>query len=305
MHENGHGIFDGEHCRPAPPAPRGHAAAGRQEPAAASRLVVRPACGPGSLPARMHEDGSDPPTAAGASDTVPDTGPDTPALAEPRQRSKRGGSLPSFPSPLARFGSSGPGRKTRTATAKNGSGGPDIPTTVFLTPLPICASDCARPRTRPPLRPRRGPDDGAPSDRHLGGGQPNGRPRRKAIDGPARRRPGGCALGELAQAQEPIERDEQQVSTETSERDEERTERVGNRHGHERDQAARRMGDRAASTTDRGERVTPGNGRPVTTIGSRARGQRRSHLRTCPPTRTVAADAGRKLHVRRAGNDTC
>ena len=61
MHENGHGIFDGEYCRPVPPAPRGHAAAGQQEPAAASLLVVRPVCGPGSLPARMHENGSDPP----------------------------------------------------------------------------------------------------------------------------------------------------------------------------------------------------------------------------------------------------
>ena len=64
--------------------------------------------------------------------------------------------------------------------------------------------------------------------------------------------------------QEPIEREEQQVSTETNERDEERTDQVGNEHGHERDQAARRIGDRAASTTDRGERVTPGNRRPVT-----------------------------------------
>ena len=63
--------------------------------------------------------------------------------------------------------------------------------------------------------------------------------------------------------QEPIEREEQQVSTETNERDEERTDQVGNGHGHERDQSARRIGDRAASTTDGGERVTPGNGRPV------------------------------------------
>ena len=49
--------------------------------------------------------------------------------------------------------------------------------------------------------------------------------------------------------QEPIEREEQQVSTETNERDEERADQVGNEHGHERDQAARRIGDRAASTT--------------------------------------------------------
>ena len=170
MHENGHGIFDGEHRRPVPPALRGHAAAGQQQPADASRLVVRPAGGPGSLPAGIHDDGSDPPKAARASDTVPDTGADTPPARRTAPAVKRGGSLPSSPSPLARFGSSGPGRKTRTATAKNGSGGPDTPATVFLTPLPICASDCARPRTRPPLRPRRGPgpDDGATSDRHLG-----------------------------------------------------------------------------------------------------------------------------------------
>ena len=162
MHENGHGIFDGEHRRPVPPAPRGHAAAGQQQPADASRLVVRPAGGPGSLPAGIHDDGSDPPKAARASDTVPDTGADTPPARRTAPAVKKGGSLPSSPSPLARFGSSGPGRKTLTATAKNGSGGPDTPATVFLTPLPICASDCARPRTRPPLRPRRGPgpDDG-------------------------------------------------------------------------------------------------------------------------------------------------
>ena len=77
------------------------------------------------------------------------------------------------------------------------------------------------------------------------------------------------ALGELAQAQEPIEREEQQASTETNERDEERTERARNEHGHERDQAARGMGDRAASTMDRGERVALGNGRPVTAADHR------------------------------------
>ena len=59
----------------------------------------------------------------------------------------------------------------------------------------------------------------------------------------------------LTQVQEPIEREEQQVSTETNERDEERTDQVGNEHGHERDQSARRIGDRAASTTDTGERA--------------------------------------------------
>ena len=119
----------------------------------------------------------------------------------------------------------------------------------------------------------------------------------EAVNGPARRRPGGCALGELAQVQEPIEREEQQVSTETNERDEERTDQVGNGHGHERDQAARRIGDRAASTTDTGERVTledqePGHGgRPP--AAERA-GNFDHTLRTCPPTRTAAAGAGEK-----------
>ena len=110
--------------------------------------------------------------------------------------------------------------------------------------------------------------------------------------------------------QEPIEREEQQVSTETNERDEERTDQVGNGHGHERDQSARRIGDGAASTVKRGERVAPGNRRPVTAadhrnLGARATSVTPAHLPTSPPTGTAAADAGRKLHVRRAGHDTC
>ena len=74
--------------------------------------------------------------------------------------------------------------------------------------------------------------------------------------------------------QEPIEREEQQVSTETNERDEERTNQAGNEHGHERDQAARRIGDRPASTTDRGERVTLGNRHPVTAADHRRQSAR-------------------------------
>ena len=42
------------------------AAAGQQEPDAASLLVVRPACAPGSLPARIQNDGSDPPNGGGS-----------------------------------------------------------------------------------------------------------------------------------------------------------------------------------------------------------------------------------------------
>ena len=78
--------------------------------------------------------------------------------------------------------------------------------------------------------------------------------------------------------QEPIEREEQQVSTETNERDEERTERARNEHGHERDQAARRIGDRAASTTDRGERVTLGNRHPVTAADHRQQSARATSI---------------------------
>ena len=78
--------------------------------------------------------------------------------------------------------------------------------------------------------------------------------------------------------QEPIEREEQQASTETNERDEERTERAGNEHGHERDQAARRIRDRAASTTDRGERVTLGNRHPVTAADHRRQSARATSI---------------------------
>ena len=104
-----------------------------------------------------------------------------------------------------------------------------------------------------------------------------------------------------------VKSEEQQASTETRERDNERTEQAGNEHGHERDQSARRIGNRAASTTDRRERVAPGNGRPVTAadhknLSARATSVTPAHL---PPTRTAAADAGRKLRVCRAGHDTC
>ena len=78
--------------------------------------------------------------------------------------------------------------------------------------------------------------------------------------------------------QEPSEREEQQVSTETKERDEERTDQVGNEHGNERDQAARRIGDRAASTTDTGERVTLGNRNPVTAADHRNKSVRATSI---------------------------
>ena len=88
----------------------------------------------------------------------------------------------------------------------------------------------------------------------------------------------GVAAGSLAQVHEPIEGEEHQESTETNERDEERTEQPRNEDGHERDQAARRMGDRAASTTDRGERVTPGYRRPVTAADHRQQSARATSI---------------------------
>ena len=236
----------------------------------------------------MRTGAETPPTAAGASDTVPDTVADTPSLAEPRQRSRRGGRSRPFPRRWCGSGRPVQDEKPEQRQRKRERGGLTPPTAVFLTPLPICASDCARPRTRPPLRPRRGPDDVAPSDRHLGGGQPDGGPRRRAIDGPARRRPGGCALGELAQAQEPIEREEQQVSTETNERDEERTDQVGNEHGHERDQSARRIGDRAASTTDRGRAGHAGKQAPGHGGRPQAAERAGNFDHTCAPARQPA-----------------
>ena len=171
--------------------------------AARSGLSSGTHAGRGAFPQGYMRTGATPPKAAGASDTVPDTGADTPRSPN-RASGQKGGSLPSSPSPLARFGSSGPGRKTRTEPGKNGSGRPDTPTTVFLTPPTTCASDCARPRPRPPLRPRRGPDAGAASDRNLGRGQPNGGPDGEAVNRPARRRLGGRAGREFFQVQDAI-----------------------------------------------------------------------------------------------------
>ena len=65
----------------------------------------------------------------------------TPCLTPPLRRAapaaQRGGSLPSRPSPLARFGSAGLRTKIRTTTATNGRGGCDTPPAVFGTP-PLC-----------------------------------------------------------------------------------------------------------------------------------------------------------------------
>ena len=76
---------------------------------------------------------------------------------------------------------------------KGGMGHP--PPAVFGTPPPLSAS-------RVPCHGAchgTGHGRGAPSDRHLGGGQPDGGPEREAVNRPSRRRRGGRALGELLQ----------------------------------------------------------------------------------------------------------
>ncbi len=74
----------------------------------------------------------------------------TPPLRRAAPAAQKGGSLPSRPSPLARFGSAGLRTKSRTTTATNGRGGCDTPPAVFGTPPPVSVSDFARPR--PALR---------------------------------------------------------------------------------------------------------------------------------------------------------
>ena len=63
--------------------------------------------------------------------------------------------------------------------------------------------------------------------------------------------------------------------------DEERTDQAGNDHGHERDGSERRTWEKAASTTDNGERVTYGNRNPIT-----AADHRNQRARTTSITRT-------------------
>ena len=62
---------------------------------------------------------------------------------------KKGGSLPSSPSPLARLVSSGLGRKTRTRTAKNGRVVCHTPPSLIATPPPVSAWHFACPAPCP------------------------------------------------------------------------------------------------------------------------------------------------------------
>ena len=74
------------------------------------------------------------------------------------------------------------------------------------TPPCVRVRFCSPPPNRPALRPRNGPEDGAPSDRHLGRGQPDGGPDREAVNRPSRGRLGGRAVGELLQPLKTIRR---------------------------------------------------------------------------------------------------
>ena len=102
--EHGHGIGLGKCARPRPGAGGADAADDKHgaDESVTHRAAPRgpssgPRAGRGAFPQGYIRTGATPPTAAGASDTGPDTVADTPPLAEPRQRSKRGGRSRPFP----------------------------------------------------------------------------------------------------------------------------------------------------------------------------------------------------------------
>ena len=112
---------------------------------------------------------------------------------------KKGGSLPSLPAPLARFGSAGLGRTTRTTTANNGRGGWDTPPGCFWDTPPSVRVPCSLPRSPPRSLPRNGVRCGGTIRSPPRGGQADGGPESEAVNRPSRRRRGGRALGELLQ----------------------------------------------------------------------------------------------------------
>ena len=169
-------------------------------------LIVRTARGPGSLPAGIHTDGSDPQGGGvGVPHQVPHLVPHPPhRLTAPAV--KKGGSLPSSPSPLARLVSSGLGRKTRTGTAKNGRVVCHTPPSLIATPPPVSAwhFDCPAPCPAPcPGTARKMRSALA---RQLGSGEPETRPNMETVNRAVRGRFGGCAFGKLPQCFEPFRR---------------------------------------------------------------------------------------------------
>ena len=131
------------------------------------------------------ETGATPPKAGGGWDTRWDTGWDTPPPCRTAPAVKRGGSLPSLPSPLAavRVG------RSRTNNPNNDSeqwtGGMGHPPRLYLGHPPLCPRPVV-PATEPCHGACHGTGHGAgaPLDRHLGGGQADGGPEREAVIAP-------------------------------------------------------------------------------------------------------------------------
>ena len=201
--EHRHGIGLGKHAGPRPGARSTDAADDETRAdesvnhrAARRRSSSRPRAGRGAFQQGYIETGATPTKAGGMGHPVvhrvvhPPPRRTAPAV-------EKGGSLPSLPSPLARFGSSGPGRKTRTKPAEKWMGVWYTPRYLFGTPPPGCAYHLRCPAPCPAPCHAAVQKRGAPSDRHLGGRQPDGGPDCEAVNGPARRRLGGRAGGEF------------------------------------------------------------------------------------------------------------
>ena len=161
-HEDRDGIGLGERARPRPGARGAHAADdenGADEPVnhrAARRPSRARLGGRRSLPAGILSDGSDSPRGGGEvwHRAL------FPVWPPPRRRAapaaQKGGSLPSCPSPLARLGSDGRGRTTRTATGKHGRGGCGTPRLCFCGTSPfVGATLCVTPAVTPIVTPDR------------------------------------------------------------------------------------------------------------------------------------------------------
>ena len=212
--EHRHGIGLGKRAGPRPGAPdtgrRPTTRNARMSRSSMGPLVSasssRPACGPGSLPAGIPTDGERPPQRRGGMGHPVGHWVGHPPTCRTAPAVKKGGALPSRPSPLARFGSAGRRTKSRTTTATNGRGGCDTPPAVLGDTPPLSASrlPCHGACHAACHGTRHGA--GAPSDRHLGGGQADGGPESEAVNRPSRRRRGGRAVGELLQEDETIGR---------------------------------------------------------------------------------------------------
>ena len=124
-------------------------------------VVVPAASGRGSLPAGIHTTGATPTERGG--DCL--HGCLHPCLHPPPRLTapavKKGGSLPSNPSPLARLGSSGLARKNRTKAGRKWMAGCLHPPHCFVYTPPSDRVNNSLPPTLPRALPRNGPDDGA------------------------------------------------------------------------------------------------------------------------------------------------